>query len=163
MLLALALQAALAAVDILAADEVVFTTTFVLAPFALAVAGHARATAAVGIVAIALAIASGWWNDYAGTTDHILRITIVGAGAVLATLAAWALERAAEQRARMAVLAAVGHLSGAEHVEEAVDGLAEALVPAAGDVCWVDLREPDQELRRLFEHGGDAPPPAATD
>src|SRR5687767_7978289 len=99
-----------------AAGGVVFTTTFVLAPFALAVTGHARATAGVGVVAIALAIASGWWNDYAGSSDHLLRITIVTAGSVLATMAAWALERAAEQRARMAVLAAVGHLSGAEHV-----------------------------------------------
>src|SRR5829696_5364186 len=131
MLLALALQAALAAVDILAADEVVFTTTFVLAPSALAVAGHARATAAVGAIAIVLAIVSGYWNDYAGSTDHVLRVTIVAAGSVLATLAAWALERAAEQRARMSVLAAVGHLSGAEHVDTAVAGLAEALVPAA--------------------------------
>ena len=76
-------------------------------------------------------------------------------------LAAAPCERAAEQRARMAVLAAVGHLSGAERVEDAIDGLADALVPAVADVCWVDLDEPDGERRRLFEHPGDAPPPNA--
>src|SRR4051794_17392828 len=81
-LLALLLEAALATVDIIASDEVIFTSTFVLAPFALAMAGHVRATAAVGVVAIALAIASGYWNDYAGSTDHLLRITIVTAGAI---------------------------------------------------------------------------------
>ena len=114
LILALLLQAALALVDITASDEVIFTTTFVLAPFALAVSGHARATAAMGVVAIVLAIASGYWNDYAGSTDHLLRITIVASGSILATLAAAALERAGEQRARMTVLAAVGRITGAD-------------------------------------------------
>jgi PAS domain S-box-containing protein len=159
--LVLVLQAVLAVIDITASAEVVFTTTFVLAPFGLAVAGHARAVAAVGAVAIVLAIASGWWNDYAGSTDHLIRVTLVATGSLLAVLAAWALDRAAEQRARMSVLAAVGHASGAAHVEDAVAGLADALVPAVADVCWIDLREPDGETRRLFAHGGDAPEPKA--
>ena len=42
---ALALQAVLAAIDIVSDDEVVFTTTFVLAPFAVAVSGRTKATA----------------------------------------------------------------------------------------------------------------------
>ncbi len=33
--------------------------------------------------------------------------------------------------------------------------------PAAADLCWVDVQEPDGELRRLFEHPTEAPPPAA--
>ncbi|HET6549991.1 MAG TPA: SpoIIE family protein phosphatase [Solirubrobacter sp.] len=156
--LALALQAALAAVDLYVPNDVQFTSTYVLAPFALAVAGNTRATAGVALLAVALAIASGFWNDYAGSADHLLRVTIVTAGGGLATLAAWALERAAEQRARMAVLAAIGHLSGAETVDAAVEGLAEALVPAVGDTCWVDLEEADGQTRRLFEHGGTQAP-----
>jgi PAS domain S-box-containing protein len=155
--LALLLQAALATVDIVASDEVIFTTTFVLAPVALAVAGHARATAALGAVAVALAIASGYWNDYAGSGDHLLRITIVIAGSLLATLAAAALERAGEQRARMTVLAAVGRITGAEQLEDAAEGLAEALVPVAADGYWIDLETPGGEPRRLFEHGAEAP------
>ena len=70
-------------------------------------------------------IASGYWNDYAGSTDHVLRMAIVVAGSILATLAARALERSAEQRARMAVLAAVGHLSGARELTDAIEGLAD--------------------------------------
>jgi PAS domain S-box-containing protein len=162
LILALLLQAALAAADIAASDEVVFTTTFVLAPFALAVAGHARATAAMGAVAVVLAIASGYWNDYAGSTDHLLRITIVTAGSILATLAAAALERAGEQRARMTVLAAVGRITGAVQLEDAAEGLAEALVPVAADGCWIDLEVPKGEGHRLFEHGAQAPPGAHT-
>jgi PAS domain S-box-containing protein len=155
--LALVLQAGLAAIDITSADRVIFTTTFVLAPFALAVSGHARATAAMAALAIALAIASGYWNHYQGSIDHLLRITIVTAGGILATLAAVALEKAAEQRRRMAILLSVGRLSGAHTLDDAVKGLAEALVPAAADGCWVDLLEPDGESRRLFEHGAQAP------
>jgi PAS domain S-box-containing protein len=158
--LALLLQAVLAAVDIGASDEIVFTTTFVLAPFALAVTGHARATAALGVVAVALAIASGYWNDYAGSTDHIIRIAIVLAGSALATLAAAALERAGEQRARMTVLAAVGRITGAVKLEDAAERLADALVPVAADGCWIDLEPPGGERRRLVERGVPAPPPA---
>lgn len=155
--LALVLQAALAIIDIVSGEDVVFTTTFVLAPFALAGTGHARATAAMGALAIALAVASGFWNHYEGSADHLVRIAIVIAGSALATLAASALEKAAKQRARMAILAAVGRLSGAETVDQAVEGLADALVPAAADGCWVDLNEPGGASRRLFEHGAAAP------
>jgi PAS domain S-box-containing protein len=160
-LLALALQAALAVVDVAAAEQIIFTTTFVLAPFALAMAGNVRATAAIAAIATVLAIASGFWGGYAGSTDHILRVMVVAAGSLLAVLAAGALGRAADERARMATLAAVGHLSGAERMEDAIKGLADALVPAAGDTTWVDIDEPDGERRRLFEHPGDAPAPGA--
>jgi len=154
---ALALQAVLAAIDIVSGDEVVFTTTFVLAPFAVAVSGRTNATAAVAVIATALAIASGYWNHYEGSTDHLLRIAIVLSGGLLATLAAAAIERAAEQRRRMAILAALGRLSSAQTITDAIKGLTEALVPAVADGCWVDLIEPDGETRQLFEHGVDAP------
>jgi PAS domain S-box-containing protein len=157
--LALLLELVLAVVDVSAGERIIFTTTFVLAPFALAMAGHVRATAAIGVLAVLLAIASGFWSHYAGSTDHILRILVVAAGSTLAVLAAAALGRAADERARMATLAAVGHLTGAERLEDAIEGLAEALVPAAGDTTWVDIDEPDGERRRLFEHPGEGPAP----
>jgi PAS domain S-box-containing protein len=157
--LALIYQAAIVAIDISSSDEVLFTSAFVLAPFGIAVAGNVRATALIGAISVGLAIASGFWNDYAGSADHLLRITIVTVGSILATLAANALERAAEQRAQMAVLAAVGRLGGASRMEDAVAGLAEALIPAAADMCWVDVHDPQGRPQRLFEHGGDPPPP----
>ena len=153
-LLALIAQVALTVVDIATAERLIFTTAFVLPPFALAVAGNWRAVAAVSVVAVSLGVASGWWNDYAGSEDYFLRLMILTTGCLLAVFAAWALGRAADERARMAVLAAVGHLSGAENVAEVTRPLAEALVPAVADVAWVDLGD-----ERLFEHGGTAPPP----
>ena len=56
----------------------------------------------------------------------------------------------------MAVLAAVGRLSGAERVADAVAGLGEALVPAVADRCWVEVG------RRARGETGDAGPPLDT-
>ncbi len=156
---ALILQVGLAITDYLAPDEVIFTSMFVLAPFALAVSGNTRATAALGVIAVVLSGLSGTWNDYAGSTDHLLRITIVAAGSILATFAARAIERSHKERARMALLAAIGNLSGAERIEDAIKGIADTLVPAVAATCWIDIDEPDGEQRRLFEHGPDAPQP----
>jgi PAS domain S-box-containing protein len=154
LLLALAALAALVVLDTTTAEGLIFTTAYVLPPFALAVAGNWRAVGALSVVAFSLAFASGWWNDYAGSDDHLLRLSIVFSGCLLAMFAAWALGRAADERARMGVLAAVGHLSGAESTGDVGRPLAEALVPAVADVAWVDL-----DGTRLFEHGGAAPPP----
>jgi PAS domain S-box-containing protein len=162
--LALAFEAALAAIDASVSDRVVLTSAFVLAPFALAVTGRWRDVALVAGAAFALALASGWWNDYAGSADHVMRMTIVAVGGALAVLAARALGRAGSDRARMAVLAAVGRLSGAERVEDAVKGLEAALVPAVADLCWVDAPERvlatgpvpadlDQAARATLRHG----------
>ena len=98
-ILALALQAALAAIDIVAGDEVVFTTTFVLAPFALAVAGapRRRPRSARDRDRCSRSPAA------TGTTTPAAPTTCCGSrssppAASLATLAAAAIERAAEQR-----------------------------------------------------------------
>ncbi len=157
----LAVQAALTVLDVVSSDKVVFTTTFVLVPFALAIIGRWRVTAFAAALAVALSIASGFWDHYAFSDDHLLRITIVTAGGLLAVLAAWALGRAAEERRRMTVLAAVGRLSGAETLEAAVAGLEEALVPSVADRCWIDVDEPDGTMRRVLGEG--EPRPVARD
>lgn len=153
-LLALVALAGITTADIATSENLIFTTAYVLPTFALAVAGNWRSVAVLSVIACLLGIASGWWNDYAGSNDHWLRLAILSSGCLLAIFAGWALGRAADERARMAVLAAVGHLSGAEHASDVSQPLAEALVPAVADIAWVDLGE-----ERLFEHGGKAPPP----
>ncbi len=153
-LLALIAQVGLALLDIGTEERLIFTTAYVLPPFALATAGNWRAVAGLSAVAIGLGVWSGWWNNFEGTDDYFLRLMILTAGCLLAVFAAWALGRAADERARMAVLAAVGHLSGAENTGDVSRPLAEALVPAVADIAWVDL-----DGERLFEHGGQAPPP----
>ncbi len=159
--LALTGEVLLALVDAFSGDKIVFTTAFVLAPVALAISRRSREVAIAAVVAWVLAAASGFWDHYAGSSDHLVRLVIVAAGGALAVMAARAGERARQLRAaadterrRMAVLAAVGRLSGAERVEEAVEGLGEALVPAVADVCWVDLCEEDGSARRLLTRAG---------
>ena len=147
-------EVALAVVDIVSSNDVVFTTTFVLVPFALAILGHWKTTAVAGVLAVVLSIASGFWDSYAGSEDHVLRVTMVLTGSALAVGASWALGRAAEERRRMSVLAAVGRLTGAETLEAAVRGLNEALVPAVADRCWVDVLEPDGTMRGLWARTG---------
>ena len=56
-----------------------------LVPFALAILGRWRVDRGRGVVALALAIASGCWDGFAGSDDHLLRVAIVAAGSVLAT------------------------------------------------------------------------------
>jgi PAS domain S-box-containing protein len=137
--LALACEAVLAAFDASISDEVVFTSAYVLAPVALAITGRWRQVAIAGVFAVVLATASGWWNDYAGSTDHLMRIVIVATGSGLATLAAHALGRASADRARMQVLAAVGRLNGTEDERHALEGLEDALIPAVATAAWVDV------------------------
>jgi PAS domain S-box-containing protein len=87
--LAVALDAAIAAVDVIA-DEPKLTGAFVIAPLALAIFERTRVVAAVAGLSIALALASGVWNDFFGTVDHLGRVTIVAVGSVLAVLSAQA-------------------------------------------------------------------------
>ena len=75
---ALALEGVLALLDQVVASSVPLTTTFVLAPAALAITGRVREVAIAGAAAVALAIASGFWNHFAGSADHLVRIGIVG-------------------------------------------------------------------------------------
>jgi PAS domain S-box-containing protein len=143
--LALAFEAVLSVIDASMGSRLVLTGAYVLAPFALSVTGRWRSVAFVSAVACLLALASGWWNDYAGSDDHLTRMAIVIVGGAIATVLARVIGGAAVDRARMAVLAAVGRLSGAESMEQAVKGLEEALVPAAASLTWVDA--PDRILQ----------------
>src|SRR4051794_1651691 len=129
----------LAVLDLNTGEDVLLTTAFVVAPVGLAILGRPRQVALAGACAVALAVASGFWNGYAGSSDHVIRTAIVIVGSVLAVLAAAAVGGAAADRARMAVLAAVGRLSGAERVTDAIAGLEAAIVPAVADRWWLDV------------------------
>jgi PAS domain S-box-containing protein len=153
---ALAFEAVVAVLDAISADDVLLTTTFVLAPVALAITGRPRYVIAAAVPAVMLAIASGFWNRYAGSDDHIVRLAIVVLGSILAVVAARAIGGAAADRRRMEVLAAVGRLSGAERLADAVAGLGEALVPAVADHCWVEV------AGERSGEAGDAGPPLDT-
>jgi PAS domain S-box-containing protein len=151
---ALALEAVLAILDVITGADLILTTTFVIPPVALAIRGRPRDVAIVSVPAVLLAVLSGLWDGagYAGSGDHIVRVMIVVIGSGLAVLAARAIGGAAVERRRMAALVAVGRLSGAERVEDAVAGLGDAVIPAVADRCWVDVGG-----ERAGEAGDDGP------
>jgi PAS domain S-box-containing protein len=92
---ALALQVALAAIDIaIEGSTLTITGTVLLVPLLLAVIGERREVAITGAVGVAVAIGSTWWNDVAGTAQVIYRIGFFSVFAVLAVVAARARERA---------------------------------------------------------------------
>ena len=92
---ALGLQLALAAVDIaIPGSTLTITGTVLLVPLVLAVIGKEREVAVTGVVAIAVAIGSTWWNDSTATGQTIYRIGFYTVFAALAVVASRARERA---------------------------------------------------------------------
>jgi PAS domain S-box-containing protein len=92
--IALAIQAALAALDIAIPGSVTISGSLLLVPLVLAVIGQEREVAICGVVAIAVAIGGTWWNDTTGAGQTIYRISLFTVFAVLAVVAARARERA---------------------------------------------------------------------
>jgi GAF domain-containing protein len=98
--LALALEAALVVVDVVTPGDVIFTSAYLVAPLALALVASPRIVAATGALSIALAFASGAWNHFLLSSDHVLRCCIVGLAALLSLLSARARSSALEARAQ---------------------------------------------------------------
>jgi PAS domain S-box-containing protein len=95
--LAVGLQLTLAALDAaISGSALVITGTVLLVPLVLAVVGDRREVAVTGVVAIAIAIGSGFWNDSSGTGQQIYRILFFSTFAALAVVAARARERATD-------------------------------------------------------------------
>ncbi|HEX2087689.1 MAG TPA: SpoIIE family protein phosphatase [Solirubrobacteraceae bacterium] len=154
---AVALLAAIAVVDASAGDELIFTTAFLLPVLALALVARPEHVAPVGALALGLAVLSGIWDDYFLSGDHLVRLSVISLGLVLAVLSARARAAAEADRARMALLAEIGRITDAPGLETALERLGSALVPAVAERAWVDLAD-DGERRRILDRGaaGDA-------
>ena len=99
--LAVGLDLVLAVVDAATGNGSSLTSTFLFAPLLLAIVAGERPVALIGALSTVLAVASGWWDDYFGTTDHVVRVLVVAAGSGLAVLAARARYEAATTRERL--------------------------------------------------------------
>jgi PAS domain S-box-containing protein len=95
--LAVGLQVTLAAVDVaISGSALVITGTVLLVPLLLAVVGDRREVAVTGVVAIGIAIGSGFWNDSSGAGQQVYRILFFSTFAALAVVATRAREHATE-------------------------------------------------------------------
>jgi PAS domain S-box-containing protein len=103
---ALAVQAVLIAIDIaIEGSTLTITGSTLLVPLALVVVGHRHEVAITGVVCVAVAIGSTWWNDTTGVGQTLYRIGLFSVFAVLAVVAARARERATELAASNEMLA----------------------------------------------------------
>jgi PAS domain-containing protein len=98
LVVAFALEAALVAADVVTSGTLIFTSAYLFAPLALALVAGPRVVAVAGGVSIALALASGEWNDFFLSADHVMRCSIVSLAALLALLSARARESAVRAR-----------------------------------------------------------------
>lgn len=87
LVLAAATMLVLVLLDVLTPEaRMVFSPLFALAPLVACAVLPTRVTAGVALVAFAAAVASGWWNDTAGTAQHLVRllnVALISAAAVV--------------------------------------------------------------------------------
>ena len=117
--LAVAVDLAVAVADIVTSGDLILTSAFVIPPLALAIVGRPPEVAAVGALSIVLAVLSGAWDDFFASSDHVMRVSIVTTGSLLAVLAA---------RSRRAAAGLAGELGAARMRMDAIlAALAEAV------------------------------------
>ena len=73
----------------LASDETVVMGALIVGPVLAALGARPSQVAALGVLAVGLAIALGESNDIFGDRDHVVRVSIVLVGCIGATLLAW--------------------------------------------------------------------------
>ena len=98
--LAVGFDLALVVVDVVTGSSIVFATAYVLPPLALATVAGPRQVLPVAVLALALSIASGAWNGFLFSTDHVVRVLLVTLAGTLAVLSARAREEEARARRR---------------------------------------------------------------
>src|SRR5947209_3210637 len=159
--LALAADGGLAIVDVVIGRSAVLTTMFLVPPLALALVETGGRVAAVAAVSTALAVASGAWNHYFGTGEHIYRVVIVAGSGVLAVVGAELRSRALSARDRMGLLAEIASAAdGRLALDESLTRLADLLVPAVAEYCEIITLEP-ASIRRAVARVAGRPPPLA--
>ena len=86
--LAVASEVVLAGVDVATGSSIVLATAYVLAPLALATLAPPRQVLAVAVLALVLSVASGAWNGFLFSTDHVVRVLLVTLAGRCAVLSA---------------------------------------------------------------------------
>jgi PAS domain S-box-containing protein len=97
-LAAAALTTLVAAADLALGADVVLLGLFVFGPLLAAGRASRRATAGVGLYAVALGIAAGAWNDVFFDTDHVTRLPVVIGGSLVAVWIAGLRQRSERTR-----------------------------------------------------------------
>jgi PAS domain S-box-containing protein len=161
--------------DVLLMESAVLVPLLILGPLLTAVRGDARTTVLVALLAFLVALLLGLADDNFLATDHLIEISAVAGGGLLAAAAGRARERferavgVAEEllrrerlaRRRSEVLASAGRLLEAPpDPAEMLQRVVELAVPDLAALCIADLLTPEGRLQGAATHAAD---PAAAD
>ena len=146
--------AVVALVDVVTGDDEFARSLYLLPVLAVATRARAREVALVGLVALAGALASSFWNEPASS---VLPLVTVFGGTAIAVWgarerhAAIAARRVAEtERRQLRLLSEAARITdGAADIDDALRRLADLLVPDVADAAWIDLIQPGGRVRRL--------------
>ena len=152
--LGVALVAALALIDLLTGDASFARSLYLLPVLAVAIRAGPLDVAIVGGFAIAVALASPYWNENAATVTPLVTViagTAIAFWGARERHAAIAARAAADaERRQLRLLADAARITdGAADIDEALRRLADLLVPDVADAAWVDLLQPGGGARRL--------------
>ena len=142
--------------DVIAADQDIVIGTVVVGPLLCSVWGRPRDVAFVGAVATACAVLSAAWNQNITAATFLLRAAVVAFGSAVAVVASARRETVARDRLRFALLSAVAELgTGTQTLEATAARVTELIVPAAADLCTIDVVTGGKSRRLAVRaHGG---------
>lgn len=157
----LAVTAGLVILDVVLAPNVAIASAYVLGAIVAGVLAGFRAAAIAGVIALALAIASGAWNHDFGTAGYFARLFVAFLGNFFALEAGRLRDRSAAQLLRQELLAAVADLPepGAS-LAATVERVTKLLVPAHAGYAAVD-GDRGGRLVRLGSRGTEPIDPAS--
>ena len=152
----LVVVAVLVYADVVAADQDIVIGTVVVGPLLCSVWGRPRDVAFVGAVATACAVLSAAWNQNITAATFVLRAVVVAFGSVVAVLASTRRETIARDRLRFALLSAIAEVgTGTQTLEATAARVTELIVPAAADLCTIDVITGGKPRRLAVRaHGG---------
>jgi serine phosphatase RsbU (regulator of sigma subunit)/PAS domain-containing protein len=150
-ILALAIVAAVVAVDVLVAgNSVAVTSLMIAAPLLCGLTASVIATRRIGLLAIVAAASAFAWGTSLGSWRYWIPLCVVTMGSAFATVTALYRRQLRRDAWRMRVLADVAEIAhGGQPVEEIARALVELLVPRVVDLCAIDMIGAGGELRRL--------------
>jgi PAS domain S-box-containing protein len=141
---------AIALIDAFVVDGAVLLGLLITGPLLAALYGSSRTTAIVGGYAVLLAILLGLPDDMFLSVDHVVRLTIVAIGSVLAVILARTREGLERARFRHALVADAGEVLGsALDYEVTLIGLARLCANRVADWCFVFVKEEDGSVRQV--------------
>jgi PAS domain S-box-containing protein len=145
---AIAVVATLVALDLRLGSDVVVIGAYAAAPFLTALRGARLATVVVAVLVVCIAAASGSWNHNFGSTDYVIRMSLMVAASIYACYSAWLVAESRRASRRLGLLNEVGEVAdGTTSAASTLERITDLCVPELGDLCMIDVITDDRVER----------------